>query len=244
MPLVSRVFAFIWDLEIVCLSRIEDVTHILDALRSGDPKAANDLRPLIYQELRRLAAVKMAQQAPGQTLQPTALVHEAWRRLAGQPGAGEEARFEDRRHFFHAAGEAMRHILIDRARRRQRLRHGGGKARLEFDDAIAAPERDEVLLDLDAALEALAESAPERAEVVRLRYFVSLSEVETPSATGAPAATLRSFPPSILSAPCSPRSPRPAAPKSVTTSTAATNPAASAPPRFQRISNLKFQIPK
>jgi hypothetical protein len=92
----------------------------------------------------------------------------------------------------------MRHILIDRARRRQRLRHGGGKARLEFDDAIAAPERDEVLLDLDAALEALAESAPERAEVVRLRYFVSLSEVETPSATGAPAATLRSFPPSIF----------------------------------------------
>lgn len=98
--------------------------------------------------------------------------------MARKPGTGAEDRFQDRQHFFHAAAEAMRHILIDRARRRQRLRHGGGEARLEFNDAIAAPEKDEVLLDLDAALNALAESSPERAEVVRLRFFVGLGEAQ------------------------------------------------------------------
>jgi RNA polymerase sigma factor (TIGR02999 family) len=168
---------------------IHDVTHILDAIRSGDAPAAEALLPLVYDELRRIAAAKMAQQAPGQTLQATALVHEAWLRLAVKPGAseggeGDPARFQDRRHFLHAAAEAMRHILIDRARRRQRLRHGGGGARVEFDDAIAAPEPDAVLLDLDEALGELAKLSPERAEVVRLRFFVGLEEREIAQVLG------------------------------------------------------------
>src|ERR1017187_5515665 len=107
---------------------ISDITHILEALGQGDPTVADELLPLVYQELRKLAAHKMAGQAPGHTLQPTALVHEAWLRLAGD----EHARFAGRSHFFAAAAEAMRHILIDSARRKRALRHGGGQARVDI----------------------------------------------------------------------------------------------------------------
>jgi RNA polymerase sigma factor (TIGR02999 family) len=170
-------------LQLACVRRttwpIHDVTHILDAIRSGHPQAAEELLPVVYEELRRLAAAKMAQQAPGQTLQATALVHEAWLRLAGKPGASDEARFQDRQHFFRAAAEAMRHILIDRARRRQRVRHGENPGHVPLDDVeIVAPEKEEILLHLDDALADLTAASPERAEIVKLRFFAGLNEVQ------------------------------------------------------------------
>jgi RNA polymerase sigma factor (TIGR02999 family) len=133
------------------------------------------LLPLVYEELRRLAAAKMAQQPPGQTLQATALVHEAWLKLAGN----SEANWRDRQHFFRAAAEAMRHILIDRARRRLRLRHGENAGHVDLDELeIAAPEKEEVLLQLDDALADLAAVSPERAEMVKLRFFAGLNEAQ------------------------------------------------------------------
>src|SRR5512146_218943 len=120
-----------------------DVTQVLLALERGDPKAADELLPLVYEELRKLAACKMAREAPGQTLQPTALVHEAWLRLAGN----EQSRWDSRAHFFGAAAEAMRRILIDNARRKQALRHGAGQQRVDVQDLqIAAPAADDQLL--------------------------------------------------------------------------------------------------
>jgi RNA polymerase sigma factor (TIGR02999 family) len=152
----------------------EQATQILDAINAGDGRAAEELLPLVYDELRRLAAVRMAQQ-PGQTLQATALVHEAWLKLAG----ASKSRWRDRQHFFRAAAEAMRQILIDRARRRLRLRHGQGQPRVGLHDLqIAAPEKDEVLVQLDEALAELRASSPERAEIVNLRFFAGLSEAE------------------------------------------------------------------
>src|SRR5262249_6207534 len=142
---------------------MSDITRILGAIQQGDPKAAQELLPLVYEELRRLARAKMAQQPPGHTLQATALVHEAWLRLAG----AERQQWAGRDHFFCAAAEAMRHILVDSARRKQRARHGGGQQRVDLDEVeIAATADDEKLLLVHEALEKLTVEDPLRAEVV------------------------------------------------------------------------------
>ncbi len=155
---------------------MSDATRILERVRQGDPKPAEELLPLVYDELRKLAAFRMAQQAPGQTLQATALVHEAWLRL----GAGQNQHWQNRQHFFAAAAQAMRHILIERARRKLRARHGAGFERVDLDEIeIAAPASDERLLQLDEALDELAAAAPQKADVVKLRFFAGLSEKET-----------------------------------------------------------------
>ncbi len=151
---------------------MSDVTRILSAIEQGDSKAAGELLPLVYEELRKLAASKMANEAPGQTLQPTALVHEAWLRLAGD-GARE---WENRAHFFGAAAEAMRRILIEKARRKKALRHGGGQARLDVQELeIAAPAPDDQMLAVDEALDKLAALDKDKAELVKLRYFVGMT---------------------------------------------------------------------
>ncbi len=153
-----------------------EVTRILDAIGRGDPKAAEELLPLVYEELRRLAAHKMANEAPGQTLQPTALVHEAWLRLAG----GEAVKWDSRAHFFGAAAEAMRRILIDNARRKKALRHGGGLQRLDIQEVeIPALANDEELLAMNEALEAFAKHDPQKTELVKLRYFAGLTIAHT-----------------------------------------------------------------
>ena len=129
---------------------MSDVTRILEAAQQGDPTAADQLLPLVYEELRRLAAHKMANEAAGQTLQPTALVHEAWLRLVGN----ENQKWDGRAHFFAAAAEAMRRILIDRARRKRAARHGGGQAKVDIAEIeIAAPAKDEELVAVHEALE-------------------------------------------------------------------------------------------
>lgn len=150
-----------------------DVTRLLDAAAAGDPKATAELLPLVYDELRRLAAARMASEAPDHTLQPTALVHEAYLKLVG-PVAG--ATWNGRTHFYAAAAEAMRRILIDHARRKQRVRHGGGRKRVHFPEAelvAEAPTPD--LLALDEALTKFAAADPQKAELVRLRYFAELT---------------------------------------------------------------------
>jgi RNA polymerase sigma factor (TIGR02999 family) len=166
----------IWDLSIT----VSDITLILNAVQEGDPKAAEELLPLVYEELRRLAAAKMAEQ-PGQTLQPTALVHEAWLKLVG----GDRQYWESRRHFFSAAAKAMRHILIDRTRKRQCDRHGGGQQRVDIDEIdVAAPVEEEQLLALNEAIDELEELDPAKAEVVKLKFFVGLSEREAAEVLG------------------------------------------------------------
>ncbi|HOX02130.1 MAG TPA: ECF-type sigma factor [Candidatus Paceibacterota bacterium] len=158
------------------------VTVILHRAQQGDPHAAAELLPLVYDELRRVAAARMANAAPGHTLQPTALVHDAWLRLVGQDS---EAQFQNRTHFFAAAAEAMRHILIDRARRKQALRHGGGQQPLDIDNLqIAVPAPDEELLAVDEALDRLARLDPAKAELVKLRYFVGMTFAEAAAALG------------------------------------------------------------
>jgi RNA polymerase sigma factor (TIGR02999 family) len=152
---------------------MSEVTQILSAIEQGDPHAAEQLLPLVYDELRKLAAQKLGQEKPGQTLQATALIHEAYLRLVG---AGAETHWDNRRHFFAAAAEAMRRILVDSARRKQSRKHGGGRARQELDaDAVAAPEPNLDLLALDAALRRLAEHDPLKARLVELRYFAGLT---------------------------------------------------------------------
>jgi RNA polymerase sigma factor (TIGR02999 family) len=162
---------------------MKDVTHILSLIEQGDPQAADQLLPLVYEELRRLAAAKMAREKPGQTLQATALVHEAYLRLVD----GEEVRhWDSRRHFFAAAAEAMRRVLIDRARDRRRLKRGGGCIRQELDLEMVL--RDEAspddLLDLDAALVRLAGVDAQAASLARLRLFAGLTVEEAASALG------------------------------------------------------------
>ena len=147
-----------------------DVTEILARVEQGDGKAAESLLPLVYHELRQLAALQMAQEMPGQTLQATALVHEAYLRLV-KPDSG--VKFANRRHFFGAAAQAMRRILVEQARRKARIKHGGAMARVEFGDIASAPS-DEALLALDGALDRLAAEDPLAAEVVNLKYFAGL----------------------------------------------------------------------
>ena len=161
---------------------------MIGAIDCGDPNAAGELLPLVYQELRKLAAHKMANQAAGHTLQPTALVHEAWLRLAGN----EQAHFAGRSHFFAAAGEAMRHILIDSARRKRALRHGGGQARVDIQSLeIAALANDDELLAVHDVLNKLAAEAPQKAELVKLRYFVGMTFEEAAEALGISVATAK-----------------------------------------------------
>jgi RNA polymerase sigma factor (TIGR02999 family) len=155
-----------------------DVTRILSAIEQGDPTAAAQLLPLVYDELRMLAGQKLAQEKPGQTLDATALVHEAYLRLiVGEaPSASQERQWDNSRHFFAAAAEAMRRILIENARRKASPKHGGGRVRLGLEAAeAAAPQPDDELLALDEALTKLAAVDPTAAELVRLRYFAGLS---------------------------------------------------------------------
>jgi RNA polymerase sigma factor (TIGR02999 family) len=164
----------------------EQATKILEAAAAGDDRAAEKLLPLVYDQLRHLAAAKMAQEAPGQTLQPTALVHEAWLRLMG---SGKE-HWNNRGHFFGAAAEAMRRILIDRARKRHRERHGGGLVRIDFSQLdVAITTDDDLLLRVNEALEKLEAEAPDRAQLVKLRFFTGLNIVEAAEAMGIAPAT-------------------------------------------------------
>jgi RNA polymerase sigma factor (TIGR02999 family) len=159
---------------------MSEVTRILSAMEQGDPHAAEQLLPLVYDELRRLAAEKMAQEKPGQTLQATALVHEAYLRLVDV----EQARhWKSRGHFFAACAEAMRHILVDRARRKRSRKRGGDRARVEFDEAnLAAAGDSEEVLAVDEALAGLAAADARAAELVKLRYFAGLSIPEAAEA--------------------------------------------------------------
>jgi RNA polymerase sigma factor (TIGR02999 family) len=151
---------------------MSEVTQILHAIAAGDPDAASQLLPLVYDELRKLAAQKLARETPGQTLQPTALVHEAYLRLVG---ADEERHWDSRGHFFAAAAESMRRILVEIARQKASLKRGGDRGRLDVvDSLLAAPEPREDLVALDAALTRLAESDKQAAELVQLRYFAGL----------------------------------------------------------------------
>ncbi len=159
-----------------------DVTRILSAIEQGDPHAADQLLPLVYDELRRMAAQRMAQETPGQTLQATALVHEAYLRLVGD---AEVHPWNSRGHFFAAAAEAMRRILVEKARRRQRLRHGGGRQRIDLEDLdVMREEKAEELLALDEALERLAGEEAIVGEVVKLRYFTGLTIEQSAAALG------------------------------------------------------------
>jgi RNA polymerase sigma factor (TIGR02999 family) len=156
-----------------------DVTQVLDRVQQGDPKAADELLPLVYEELRKLAVVRMANEKPGQTLQPTALVHEAWLKIAGD---GNQ-HFANRRHFFKAAAGAMQQILIDIARRKQRHKHGANVVGEELHESrIAMSVPSEELLAVNDALAALAREDPQAAEVVRMRYFVGMTVPEIAAA--------------------------------------------------------------
>jgi RNA polymerase sigma factor (TIGR02999 family) len=151
---------------------MSEVTRILDAIGEGDPQAAAQLLPLVYDELRGLAAQRLAQEKPGQTLEATALVHEAYLRLVGDG----ECAWHNRRHFFAAAAEAMRRILVENARRKRRQKRGGDLERIDLDpDALAASGRDERLVALDEALERFTALEPEKAELLKLRSFAGLS---------------------------------------------------------------------
>ena len=167
-----------------------DATLLLTAVERGDAKAADQLLELVYGELRALAARKMAQEQPGQTLQPTALVHEAWLRLVGS----EAPNFQNRAHFFAAAAEAMRRILIDRARRRRTQRHGGGYERVNLDDCdLASPQADDELLAVNDALDRLSKKHPVQAQVVKLRYFGGRTNDEVAQVLDISVATVKNY---------------------------------------------------
>ena len=169
---------------------MSEATILLNAIDQGEPAAAGKLLDLLYDELRRLAASKMAREAPGQTLQPTELVHEAWLRLAGR----ENPKFENRAHFFSAAAEAMRRILIDRARRKLTRRHGGGFERVDLEGQdLGAPGTDEQLLAVNEVLDDLAKEHPIQAEVVKLRYFVGMTNEETAEVLGISLTTTKAY---------------------------------------------------
>jgi len=167
---------------------MSDVTLLLNAVEQGHPNATEKLLDVLYDELRRLAKSKMARESPGQTLQPTALVHEAWLKLVG----AKNPKFENRAHFFAAAAEAMRRILIDRARRKLRLRHGGSFERVDLmGKELAAPEADAQLLAVHEVLDDLAKDHPIEAEVVKLRYFVGMTNQETAQVLGVSIGTVK-----------------------------------------------------
>ena len=169
---------------------MNDVTRILSAIDGGDPRAAEQLLPLVYDELRKLAAARLAQEKPGQTLQATALVHEAYLRLVK---AENQQRWDSRGHFFAAAAEAMRRILVEQARKKARLKRGGDLQRVahhESELAMAAPDSTEAdILALDAALTRLAAQHPEKARLVELRYFAGLTVDQAAEALGISPAT-------------------------------------------------------
>jgi RNA polymerase sigma factor (TIGR02999 family) len=169
---------------------MSQVTCILDAIQHGDSKAADELLPLVYGELRKLAAARMANESPNQTLQPTALVHEAWLRLVGETNP----KFDGRAHFFAAAAEAMRRILIDKARSKKALRHGGDQQRVEIDSVdVAALADDEELLAVNEALDKLAAQNKVEAELVKLRYFVGMTLEEAAEVLGISARTADNY---------------------------------------------------
>lgn len=169
---------------------MSEATVMLDAIKKGDASAPAALLDLVYDELRRLASSKLAREAPGQTLQSTALVHEAWLRLIGD----ENRRFENRTHFFAAAAEAMRRILIERARRRHAVRHGGEYERVHIEeDMLASPGDDEQLLALNEALEKLERKHPIQAQVVKLRYFAGMSNEEIAELIGVSLSTVKNY---------------------------------------------------
>jgi RNA polymerase sigma factor (TIGR02999 family) len=166
------------------------VTVILNRVQAGEPHAAEELLPFVYDELRKLAAAKMAHEAPGHTLQPTALVHEAWLRLVG---AGPQS-WENRGHFFAAAAEAMRRILIDSARRKEARKRGAGLQRVNLEDVDVAAKADETtLLRMDEALAKLAQEDPPSAELVRLRFFAGLTTEQAAAALGISERTARRY---------------------------------------------------
>jgi len=165
-----------------------EVTRIIEAAQQGDPKAADELLPLVYEELRKLAAYKMANEAAGQTLQPTALVHEAWLRLTGNPNT----QWNGRAHFFGAAAEAMRRILIDRARSKGREKRGGQRQRVDIEQVtLAVQDADETVLAVHEALDKLAALDPLKARIVKLRYFVGMNHQEMATALGLAEPTIR-----------------------------------------------------
>jgi RNA polymerase sigma factor (TIGR02999 family) len=167
------------------------VTVILSRAQEGDPRAAEELLPLVYDELRRLATSRMARESPDHTLQPTALVHEAWLRLAGNSGS---TRFDNRGHFFAAAAEAMRRILIDAARRKGARKRGAGLQRVNLDDVeVVATADDATLVRLDEALEKLAAEDPPSAELVKLRFFAGLTTEQAAAGLGISERTARRY---------------------------------------------------
>ena len=170
---------------------MSEVTRILEAAEKGDPQAADQLLPMVYSELRKLAASKMARETPGHTLQPTALVHEAWLRLVGSANP----KFHGRAHFFAAAAEAMRRILIEKARRKHARRHGGGQQRVDLEGEleIAAPGNNDQLLAVNEALDKLAAQHPPEAELVKLRYFVGMTLEQAAEVLGISARTADNY---------------------------------------------------
>lgn len=160
---------------------MSDITLILQAIKQGESRASEELLPLVYEELRRIAAVRMAQEAAGQTLQPTALVHEAWLQLVGE----RDRSWQNRAHFFGAAADAMRRILVDKARRKSRLKHGGGQSRLDIDELeLAETTPDDNVLLINEALEKLEQEDPEQARVVVLKFFGGLTNLEVAESLG------------------------------------------------------------
>jgi RNA polymerase sigma factor (TIGR02999 family) len=171
----------------ITLLFMPDVTQLLEKAGSGDRYAAAELLPLVYDELRRLAATRLASEKPGVTLQPTALVHEAYLRLVGNV---DVSKWNHRGHFFAAAAEAMRRILVDGARRKKTIKHGGGLNRHDVNElSIASPQVDENLIALDEALTRFTEIEPQKAELVKLRYFVGMTIEEAADALGISPAT-------------------------------------------------------
>jgi RNA polymerase sigma factor (TIGR02999 family) len=169
---------------------VSDATVIMAAVERGEPNAADRLLVLVYEELRKLATSKMARETPGQTLQPTELVHEAWLRLVGNANP----KFENRAHFFSAAAEAMRRILIDRARRKLTQRHGGGFERVDLEGQdLAAPGADQQLVAVHEVLDKLAKEHPVEAEVVKLRYFVGMTNEEAAKVLGISVTTIKVY---------------------------------------------------
>jgi RNA polymerase sigma factor (TIGR02999 family) len=169
---------------------MKDVTRILNQIENGDPRAGEELLPLVYEELRRIAAQKMGHESPGHTLQATALVHEAWLRLTG----ASQQTWQNRAHFFGAAAEAMRRILVEHARRKQSLKRGAGAVHLELDESLlvlSAPPDE--LLAVNDALDKLAAEDPVAAQLVKLRYFVGMNMEEAASAIGLPKRTAESL---------------------------------------------------